>query len=666
MRIRSYLAILIFACLMGAYALEQVLAYHFNHVQALANKHNKTLLWVKDIQRIESTASQFLISSDLVVGSGNTYLIFGTKNMGEYLADEISTFSLDNQFQRLTPSINDLLANVNQINDLLYGIADVTPNGLELYLSKLLEQYDPISLQLSKHVQYLTQETNKIVRQQKLELEKNKSHMQTTALLARLTFFILIIMLWWWANRKICKPLNQLIYSSHRALAGEDFKATTNAPTEIIELSNDFKHLTQTLFHQASHDPLTELQNRRAFERNLNDIINDKKQNYFLCFIDLDYFKTINDTCGHAAGDEILVGVARILKNNVRSHDIVARLGGDEFAILINDCPVEKAVKIANNIKDNICNLTYHWEGETFQLSASIGVAPKITESTTTDLLNSADVACSLAKNAGRNAVHLFDISNENPTEKRQDMLSVHQVNNAISNNLFVLYQQTIVPLQNKTTKNSIEILLRMKNTHGELIGPAAFFPIAERYQLSSKIDRWVINAVYEHFKSNPKQLDELDTVAINLSSHSLTDNDLENFITTKLLSNHLPPKKICFEITETAAITNIKRARLFMDNIKSLGCSFALDDFGSGHSSYAYVKELPTNKIKIDGSFISNMLDNPIDYTAVKSICEIAQTANQEVIAEFVESKRLVDALTRLGVDYGQGYYFSKPEPLK
>jgi diguanylate cyclase (GGDEF)-like protein len=239
-----------------------------------------------------------------------------------------------------------------------------------------------------------------------------------------------------------------LIYSSHKALEGNDFKATNNAPTEIIELSNDFKLLTQSLSYQASHDPLTELNNRRAFERNLNSIMGDQEHIYFLCFIDLDYFKTINDTCGHAAGDEILVNVARILRNNVRDFDTVARLGGDEFAILLRKCPVNTALKVANNIRENIRNLTYHWEGETFQLSASIGVAPKVAGSTATNLLNSADIACSLAKNAGRNTVHLFDISNENSAEKRQDMLSVHQINNAINNDLFVLYKQDIVPLQ--------------------------------------------------------------------------------------------------------------------------------------------------------------------------------------------------------------------------
>ena len=665
MRIRSYLALLVCSCLLGAYTLEQVLSYHFNHVQTLAEEHNETLLWSKDLERIENGTSQFLVSSDLIIGSGNTYLIFGAKNMGDDLTVELSNINAHERAKNIKTKIKRSIVNINKINDLLDLIGNTLPSKLALRLRQLLTQYDPVSLVLSQDIQFLIEETDRLIQQESLVLKEEKYHMNQVGWVVRVLFLLVIVVLWWWANSKICKPLNGLIYSSHRALAGDAFEATNNAPTEIIELSNDFKLLTQTLFYQASHDPLTELQNRRAFERNLNDIIEDKEYNYFLCFIDLDYFKTINDTCGHAAGDQILVSVARILKSNVRGDDIVARLGGDEFAILIKDCPVEKTMQIANNIKDNIRSLTYHWEGETFHLSASIGVAPKITESTITALLNSADVACSLAKNAGRNTVHLFDISNENSAEKRQEMLSVHQINNALSNDLFILYKQDIVPLQQQKSGKHFEILLRMENTMGDIVSPASFFPIAERYQLSSKIDRWVVNAVCEHFIEYQTQLADIDTIAINLSGHSLIDNELEQFIIERLTDSHIPPEKICFEITETAAITNIKRARLFMDNIKALGCQFALDDFGSGHSSYAYIKEFPTDKIKIDGSFITNMMVSPLDYTAVKSICEIAKAANQQVVAEFVENEEVMKALIKLGVDYGQGYYFAKPEAL-
>ncbi|WP_166424806.1 EAL domain-containing protein [Paraglaciecola sp. 20A4] len=665
MRIRSYLALLVCACLLGAYVLEQVLAYRFTSVQTLAEEHSNSLLWQKDLQRIENTASQFLISSDLVIGSGNTYLIFGAKNMGEHLTIELDLMQANSPFSTLTSKIHESLTLVSSINGVLDIIADLPPTKLQQSLSKLLIQYDPISLALSRNIQFLTQQTSIMVQTEAQFLQDEKKRMEKISWITRIVFFLMIIALWWWANTRICKPLNGLIYSSHRALSGHDFEATDRAPTEIIELSNDFKHLTETLFHQASHDPLTELQNRRAFERNLNEIIHDRQHNYFLCFIDLDYFKTINDTCGHAAGDEILVSVARILKNNVRGHDIVARLGGDEFAVLIKDCPFDKALKIATNIKDNIRRLTYHWEGETFHLSASIGVATKMPYSSTTELLNSADVACGLAKNAGRNTVHLYDATNEQSHNKREDILSVHQINNALDNNHFILYKQDIAALQNSNAGQYFEILLRMKCPKGDIIGPVNFLPIAERYRLTSKIDSWVVNAVFQHFLSRKEQLDGIQTISINLSGHSMNDGELEKFIIEKIANGNIPAEKFCFEITETLAITNIKRARQFMDNIKALGCSFALDDFGSGHSSYTNIRELPTEKIKIAGSFISGMMENPLDYTTVKSICDLAKAANQEVIAKFVEDKKTMEALTKLGVDYAQGYYFCQPTEL-
>lgn len=665
MRIRSYLAILVFACLLGAYALEQVLSHYFNHVQTLAEKHNESRLWAKDLERIEISTSQFLVSSDLVIGSGNSYLIFGAKNMGNYLTTELSNLYTQNHFENLSSKIENSILNINRIKSILNKVGNTSPKTLEQSLSKLLTEYDPVSLELSQDIQFLTNSTDKIIAKENRFLVDEKHFMTKVGWIARSTFFLTIVVLWWWANRKICRPLNELIYSSRQSLAGEDFEKTDNAPTEIIELSDDFKQLTQSLFHQASHDPLTGIQNRRAFERNLALVIADKEIDHFLCFIDLDYFKTINDTCGHAVGDEILISVARILKESIRYKDIVARLGGDEFAILIKECPVGKAIEIANNIKDNIHKLSYSWEGETFQLSASIGLAPKMVGSTITDLLHSADVACSFAKSAGRNTVRLFDISSDDSAEKRQDILSVHQINNAISNNLFILYKQDIVSLQKESSGNHFEVLLRMKNAYGEIVSPPSFLPTAERYHLTSKIDCWVVNAVYEHFHLHKSQLADLDRIAINLSGHSLTDDKLEKFIIEKIASGHIPPEKIYFEIREAAAVTNGNRTRLFIKNIKALGCKFALDDFGSDNSAYKSSQEFPIEKIKIDGSYICNMMDNSEVYAKVKLLCEIAKLTDQDIVAKYVEDKKVMQALTKLGVDYGQGYYFSKPEKL-
>jgi len=672
MRIRSYLAILVFSCLIGAYTLEQVLGFHFNHVQILASKHTQSLLRAKDFERIENSISQYLISADLVIASGNTYLIMGTKNIGESINNNLASL----QNQSLPTFMNDEIAkailNIKTINAHLETIAEIPDQELILHLRKLLPYYDAVSLSLVENIQLLITECNNMIEQDALFLAEEKHFIVTAAWVARAFLLLLIIAAWWWANRKICEPLNTLIDSSHNALAGNNFQVNDDAPTEITKLSHDFKLLTQTLFHQASHDPLTELYNRRAFERNLNAAIGHKQRlsavkegKQFLYFIDLDYFKTINDTCGHAIGDQVLVDVARILKQKVRNYDTVARLGGDEFAILLNRCPVNKALEIAEQIKHSINQLTYHWQGEDFQLSASIGIAPHTNKCSATDLLNSADIACGLAKNSGRNCVYLYDTSDQVFAENKQQLLSVHHLNHALNNNLFVLYKQDIVPLQGQKVGKSFEILLRLLDNDGKLLNPACFLPVAERYQLTGKIDRWVINAVCDHFITRTEQLKSIATVAINLSGFSLTDNELESFIINKLTESKILANKICFEITETAAIKNINRARLFMNNVRALGCQFSLDDFGSGHSSYAYIKQLPMDKIKIDGAIVVNMLNNPIDFTAVKSICEIGKAAKQEVIAEFVEDVKLVEALTELGVDYAQGYYFSKPEPL-
>ncbi|MEP0356182.1 EAL domain-containing protein [Paraglaciecola sp.] len=666
MRIRSYLALLVFACLLGAYTMEQVLAYRFTSVQILAEKHNESLLWAKDLQRIENTASQYLISSDLVIGSGNTYLIFGAKNIGDSLANELAIIEASNQFPSLKPKIQEAQSSVSNINKILDTIADIPSNKLEQSLSKLLIEYDPVSLKLSRNIQILSKETSTFIQQESLFLSEQKQGMKQISWITRLVFFLLIIILWWWANYRICKPLNGLVKSSNGVLSGHRFDAPDKAPKEIIELSNDFKHLTENLFHQASHDPLTELKNRRAFEFNLNRIIEDREYCYFLCFVDLDYFKTINDTCGHAAGDDILIKVASILNNSVSQKDIAARLGGDEFAILIKDSSINNALETAHKIREGIHSLTYHHDGDTLHLSASIGIAQKQNNTTTTELLHSADVACSLAKSEGRNTVHVYDKSDEKGTIEQIDILPIHQVNNALDNNHFVLYKQDIIALQSDSTGQYFEILLRMKSTDGKIISPAKFFPTIERYRLSSRVDIWVINAVFQHFFTHQEHLQNVYKVSINISGHSMNDGELERFLVDKIENGHIPPEKLNFEITETVAITNMKHARSFIDKVNSLGCSFALNDFGSGHSSFTNLKELPTQTLKINGSIISNMMDNSLDYIAVKSICDLAKAANQDVIAKYVEDEATKDALQQLGVNYAQGYYFSKPTELR
>ena len=665
MRIRSYLALLVCACLLGAYALEQVLTQYFVNVQAMADKYNKNLLWAKDLERIEISTSQFLVSSDLVVGSGNTYLIFGAKNIGDYLTNELTTLYSQRHFPSLNKKIENTIKQTNAIKAILDNIGQIPPNELKTRLGELLDEYDPVSLTLSNNLIFLTKEVKQIIAQQGLALEKEKQFMVQIVWLSRAVFFIFIIALWWWANRRICRPLDVLIDSSHKALAGEGFSQTKNAPKEIIKLSNDFKHITEILFYQASHDPLTELQNRRAFECRLTEIMPQSKTAYFLCFIDLDYFKTINDTCGHATGDEILISVARVLKENVRYKDTVARLGGDEFAILLKDCTLDKALDIGNKIKRQIQSLSYHWENETFYLSASIGIAAKTRQSTISDLLHCADIACASAKNAGRNTVKLYDITSELEHESTPDMVSVHQINQALDNDLFLLFKQNISPLFNTSKGKYFEILLRMKNSSGQVVQPSSFLPIAERYQLSTDIDRWVISKTYQYFASNYSELSTIETIAINISSQALLNESFETFVIQLLQNGPIPPEKLCFEIQEVDAIAHIKRARTFIDNITALGCEFALDEVGKGQYSCVYMNEFAINKIKISGALINQLADNKKMYNTVVSICANAKLANQQVIAKSVEDEKTAQLLSDLDIDFMQGYYCAYPEEL-
>ncbi|MEH6595364.1 MAG: EAL domain-containing protein [Colwellia polaris] len=665
MRIRSYLALLVCACLLGAYALEQVLTQYFVHVQTMADKYNKNLLWAKDLERIEISTSQFLVSSDLVVGSGNTYLIFGAKNIGDYLTSELSTLHAQHHFPSLNDKISHTITQTTTINSILDAVGQIPPSALKTDLRNLLDEYDPVSLRLSNNIMFLTKEVKNIISQQGLALEQEKQFQAQVVWLSRTVFFLFIIVLWWWANRRICRPLDQLINSSHKALAGEGFNPTINAPTEIIKLSNDFKDITESLFYQASHDPLTELQNRRAFERCLTEALPDNKANYFLCFIDLDYFKTINDSCGHAAGDDILIKVANILKNNIRYKDTVARLGGDEFAILLKDLNVEKAMSIANKVKSQIHRLSYTLENEVFYLSASIGIAQKTTQTTISELLHCADVACAAAKNAGRNIVKIYDINFVLEQTDTPDTISVHQINQALENDLFLLFKQEIMPLKSMNSGKYFEVLLMMKNAAGKIVQHTHFTAIADRYQLSIDIDRWLINKTYQYFTSNYAELTTVKTIAIKLSSQALLNEDFEGFIVQLLKNGAIPADKFCFEVQESDAIAHLKRARIFMTNLRASGCEFALNEVGKGHYSCVYMNEFPVNIIKISSALIKKLPNNNKAYNTVTSICANATLANQRVVAKSVDDENMVNLLNELGVDFVQGNYSAYPEEL-
>ncbi len=433
--------------------------------------------------------------------------------------------------------------------------------------------------------------------------------------------------------------------------------------TEAKELSNQ-------LTYQATYDDLTGLVNRREFEDRLQEVIEiarERKSQNALCYLDLDQFKIINDTCGHMAGDEMLRQLAHLLSRCVRRDDTLARLGGDEFAILLENCPLENAEQIANNIRQLIQDFRFSWHDNTFTIGVSIGLVPISTEAESiSDVMRRADTACYAAKDSGRNRIHVFRLDDEEMALRHGEMQWVSRINVALDNNRFELWQQRIEPVRpTDKTGNHIELLLRMQDEKGNLVSPGSFLPAAERYDLGARIDKWVIRRAFKWFKENPEALDRLSLCAINISGQSFSDVDFLHEVTSLFRRTGIPPSKICFEITETAAIAKLTFATSFMKSLTSLGCTFALDDFGSGLSSFAYLKSLPVDYVKIDGFFVKDILSDPVDLAMVKAINDMAHAMGKLTIAEFVEDEDILAKLVELGVDYVQGYGIARPEPL-
>ena len=436
-----------------------------------------------------------------------------------------------------------------------------------------------------------------------------------------------------------------------------------------------FRDMTQTLSlarelsHQAKHDTLTGLPNRRSFEDSLKLILSSPHTAAHpdvLCYLDLDQFKVVNDTCGHVAGDELLRQVATLFKGHLRESDLLARLGGDEFGLILRACPIEQALRVVNGLRQSIEDFRFSWQDRSFAIGVSIGLVEiSETERDMNRLLSSADAACYAAKDAGRNRVHLFQPDDQALLERQGHMQWVSRLQQALDEDRLRLFVQPIVGLQNATKSvQHQEILLRLEE-EGRLIGPGAFLPAAERYNMASRIDHWVMTNVLSWLRGHARAGTLHGLHAVNLSGNSLSD---ERFLDrlSDLLSEHagLAPH-LCLEITETAAVANMARLVPRLKQWRALGCTIALDDFGSGLSSFAYLKTLPVDYLKIDGSFVRDITEDPIDRAMVQAIHTIGQQMGLQTIAEFVESEAIAQALTEIGVDFGQGYFFAQPAPL-
>lgn len=436
--------------------------------------------------------------------------------------------------------------------------------------------------------------------------------------------------------------------------------------TDVTESYN----FTQQLSHQATHDSLTGLVNRAEFERYLERALlraHADGSEHALCYLDLDQFKVINDTSGHIAGDELLRQLAEVLKAKVRKSDLLARLGGDEFAVLIEHCTLQDAKRVAEVLRKSICEYRFQWDGKSFAVGVSAGLVP-ITSLTVsmTEVLKAADAACYAAKDGGRNRIHIYREGDAELSRRFGEMRWVSRINEALETERFALRFQPIVPvIAGNASGWHYELLLSMRDHDGAMVSPGAFLPAAERYGLSVNIDRWVVTNAFSWLSTHPAELAQTERCSINLSSPSINDKNFLGFVIDQLEAQGVPAEKICFEITETAAITNLSSASRLISTLRGLGCSFALDDFGSGVSSFAYLKNLAVDLIKIDGVFVKEICDDPVSRALVKAINDMGHAMGKRTIAEAVESQEIFEELGRIGVDYAQGFGITEPRPL-
>ena len=426
------------------------------------------------------------------------------------------------------------------------------------------------------------------------------------------------------------------------------------------------RNLTQKMTYQATHDALTNLINRREFEIRLKKAINDSQHNnktHSLCYMDLDQFKAVNDSCGHAAGDELLKQLAIELKSIIRETDTFARLGGDEFGLLLESCPIEKATMLAEEVRKKVEAFRFHWDNKTFKVGISIGIMTITkTSGSTKEIQSAADTACYMAKEQGRNRIHVYEIDSNAIAKHTNETNWLNRINTALDDNDFVLYFQKIASLNDSEHKH-YEVLIRMLDKEGNTIPPGSFIPAAERFDIMSSVDSWVIkNTLSIMQQEKYKNIN----FSINLSGQSLGDlTFMENCI-SQLEKSEVNPERVCFEITETAMIANLSSAIRSVSILQGLGCKIALDDFGSGLSSFAYLKNLPVDYLKIDGSLIKDLETDSVNVTMVKSIIHIGHSMKLETIAEYVENNAILDILRDLKIDYVQGYGIAKPVPIE
>jgi diguanylate cyclase (GGDEF)-like protein len=449
----------------------------------------------------------------------------------------------------------------------------------------------------------------------------------------------------------------------------KDIRGNEMGSVIIIRDVTHERELKKQLTYQASHDSLTGLVNRGKFEEEINSAIitcGDDSLGHVLCYMDLDQFKIVNDTCGHIAGDALLKQLSQLLKSRIRESDVLARLGGDEFGLLLHNCDLEHALPIADTLRLAVRQFIFRWDDRAFDIRISIGVvAIDDPQSTHAELMSAADVACYIAKESGRDYVHAYKPDEKSVTQHHELMQWSQKIQDALREDKFYLVLQTMAPLLSAQADIQVqEFLLRIRMDDGSIIRPSTFIPAAERYGLMRDIDMWVIEHAFEVIRDVRKDTDSSVTYiySINLSGQSVGDPDISAYIVNKIKQYDIDPNQIMLEITETAAITNYQSAMDFISQLSDIGCRFALDDFGAGLSSFGYLKKMKVDFLKIDGQFVKGMADDPIDRMMVNNITHLAYGLGLFVIAESVEDSTLVEMLRDIGVHFAQGYHIQRP----